>query len=126
MNEQLRASEAETSQLKSLVARMEVAHAETASKVEAGQTRLDEAQAAQRAEAESRSQCTAAMAAFLLTTTLPGSLLTTTLPSSAWAGSAWAEAGDPSPFGHQLREKFNIFRCCIRSEFRTNNFVVSF
>ena len=33
---------------------------------------------------------TAAMAAFLLTTTLPGSLLTTTLPSSAWAGSAWA------------------------------------
>ena len=62
VNEQLRASEAETSQLKSLVARMEVAHAETASKVEAGQTRLDEAQAAQRAEAESRSQCAAQLA----------------------------------------------------------------
>ena len=62
VNEQLRASEAETSQLKSLVARMEVAHAETASKVEAGQTRLDAAQAAQRAEAESRSQCAAQLA----------------------------------------------------------------
>ena len=33
-------------------------------------------------------------------------LLTNLLLGSTWAGSEWA--GDPSPFGHQLREKFMV------------------